>query len=199
MSLPPREYLPAAEARTVAPIDEPISIDEVKTHCRIIHSTEDASIVGMITAARERCEEYLWRALITQTWEFVYDQFPCGHMLLPRAPLQSVASIAYIDANGAAQTLASNQYLLETRGVMGRIAPAYAVTWPETQDRISTVTVTAVCGYGHFDKVPWAIRAAMLMIVGHLWEHREEVSDFPAHEMPQSVCALLHPYKVKRI
>lgn len=62
--------------RTVEPLAEPISVDELKTHCKIEVTAEDASELPiLIAAARIDCENYLSAAFITQTWQWALDSF----------------------------------------------------------------------------------------------------------------------------
>ena len=58
------------------------------------------------------------------------------------------------------------------------------------------VVVRFVCGYGSLGTdVPMAIRQAMLLIIGHLYEHRE-ASSSGVHLLPMGVEALLATYRV---
>ena len=48
------------------PAAEPVTLAELKTFMRIDGSEDDALIESLIVAARELCESYTGRALITQ-------------------------------------------------------------------------------------------------------------------------------------
>jgi hypothetical protein len=61
---------------TAQPQDEPVSITEAKLHLRISDSTDDTLIDALITATRQHAEMVTRRALITQSWKLVLDQFP---------------------------------------------------------------------------------------------------------------------------
>ena len=41
-----------------------------------------------------------------------------------------------------------------------------------------------------------AIHAAILLILGHLFENRQDVQSIPAHELPMGSISLLFPYRV---
>src|SRR5690348_16556758 len=94
------------------PATEPVSLAEAKAHLRVTASDEDALISALIIAAREAAEHELGRALITQTWEKTLDLFPDA-IELTNPPVQSVASVQYLDIDGVEQTLSSVSYTLD--------------------------------------------------------------------------------------
>ncbi len=59
-----------------APTEEPVSLAEAKLHLRVDYSNDDLLIAALITAARQHAENDTGRALVTQTWRQVLDQFP---------------------------------------------------------------------------------------------------------------------------
>lgn len=63
---------------------------------------------------------------------------------------------------------------------------------------MNAVAVRCVVGYGSTaSTVPAAIRAAMKILIGHWFEHREPVvTGTIVAQMPMSVDALLWPFKV---
>lgn len=59
-----------------APTTEPITIAEAKAHLRIDDTDDDPLVNTLIIVTRQAVEEFLGRALITQTWQVFYDRFP---------------------------------------------------------------------------------------------------------------------------
>jgi uncharacterized phiE125 gp8 family phage protein len=183
-----------------APSAEPVSLAEAKAHLRVSHPSDDALIATYLMAARAAAENYTRRALAVQTFDQTFDyDYPCSHdgrprLVLLRSPLVSVTSVSYVDTAGATQTLNPSQYLVDAIGIEGRIEPAYGVTWPEVRDQMAAVTVRFVAGYA---QIPEPVRAAILLTLGHLYEHREDVVIGPsANELPRGADALLFPYRV---
>lgn len=87
---------------SVEPAEEPITLEEAKSHLRVDIEDDDNLILNLITAARQKAESILKRALITQTWIYYPDDFPDkDYIELPMPPLQSVSSVTYTDYNGA--------------------------------------------------------------------------------------------------
>lgn len=183
-----------------APDEEPVTLAQAREHVRATSTDEDALIVNLIKAARRRVENYTWRRLITQTIDYALDCFgDSGQVLeLPCAPVQSVSLLKYIDTAGVEQTLSSLLYQVDVKSEPARIAPAYGEIWPSIREQMNAVTIRLVCGYGLAAQVPEDIKAAMLLIIGHLFEHREEVGDFETFPVPSAVEALLFPYRVMR-
>lgn len=162
-----------------APKQEPLKVQEVKDHLRITWDDEDPYLSSVILpAARNSVEIALNRALITQTWDWYWDGgFPAtGMITLPKPPLQSITSVNYTDADGAAQTWASSNYNVSIKGQFGRLWLANGVTWPiDLQDNTPGVAyVRFVAGYGDDgDAVPEGIRHLILLMCGEMYRHRE--------------------------
>lgn len=160
-----------------APASEPVSVIAQKTHLRIEidETAEDTILAQGIEAARETAEKILSRPLITQTWDYVFDAWPSGDVIkIPYPPLVSVTHVKYEDADGAESTWSSDDYIVDTASCPGRIGLAFGETWPSTTlQPIAGITVRFVCGYGDAQDVPEDYRQAILLLVGHWYEHRE--------------------------
>lgn len=187
-----------------APAREPIDLASAKVHLRVDTDDENTLIDGLIKSAREYVESATGRALLTQTWDLKLDGFWCGALELPKAPVSAITSITYLDMNGASQTWASANYLTDLpagpKASKARITTAYAVVAPSTYDVMNAVTVRFVCGYGSSgDRVPAALRQAMLLLIGHWYQAREAVVvgvGIGGVTVPLTVDQLLWPYKV---
>ena len=183
---------------TSEPAAEPVSTSEAKTHLRVSSSGDDTYIDTLVKAARRQVERTTGLSLITQTRALRLDEFPCGdHIELPYGPLQSVSSVAYLDADGASQTWSSSNYRADIYSYPPRVSLAYGVSWPTTRGVTHSVTVTYIAGYGTGgSSVPADIIHAIKLIVGHLYENHEQVSAVDMEVLPAGVEALLAPYRV---
>jgi len=197
-----------------APAQEPITLSEAKAHLRVDTGAEDSLIETLIRVARQHVEEVTSRALITQTLAYSVDDFlgslyinhpweeylgyKDNSLILPRPPLQSVDNIEYVDTQGAMQTLDASIYRVDAVSEAARITEAEAETWPTTDSVTNAVTITYVAGYGDNPAdVPAPLRHAMLMMIGHFYENREEaVVGTTARQLPMAVNALIAPYRV---
>mgnify|MGYP006921392367 CR=1 FL=1 len=161
------------------PTVEPVTLAEAKEHLRVLHGDDDVYIESCITAAREMIESgeswSLDRSLINTTWRVVLDEWPFdedgdGGIVLPRPPLVSVTSIAYLDTTNVSRTLSSTLYTVDTHSEPGRVVPSYGSVWPEVLDHINAVTITYVAGYGATAaSVPTSIKQAILIGVADLY------------------------------
>jgi len=179
-----------------APTIEPISVEEAKEHMRIDHTEEDTYVGLLIKSAREMTENYLRRSLITQTWECWMDAWPPDPFTVLHGNLLTVTSIKYYDTDDVIATFASTYYYADTKS--DRIGLNYGESWPTTTLRpINGVVVEFTAGYGATAaSVPEAIRQAMLLLVGHLYENREPVvMGTIIGKVPFAYEAMLYPYR----
>jgi len=193
-----------APTLVTAPAAEPLVVAEAKEHLRVTGTTEDALIAALITASRQRLEEITGRAFLTQTWEYALNRFPAatadnplGAIWLPKAPLQSVTTITYIDENGASQVLVSSVYTVDTRAIPGQVVPAYDQTWPSARDVVNAVVVKYLAGFGAAaTDLPEPIRHAMRIDLATLYAHREDFVTGTVVSPIRTVRTLLAPYRL---
>ncbi|MBY3386400.1 head-tail connector protein [Rhizobium laguerreae] len=152
---------------TQAP-NEPISREEAKRQCVVLHDDDDALFEALISAARDHVERYCNTPLATQTVELKCDAF-CDFDRLPLAPAQSVASIAYVAADGTDAEVDIADIEERFDGLEASVVPAYGKQWPVPRNG-SRITLTAIVGY---TALPPSIRHAMLLWIADAYEQRE--------------------------
>src|SRR3990167_1042627 len=179
--------------RASGPSEEPITRAEAKLHLKVEtdQTADDALIDLLVSAAREDAEDFTNRCFCWSTWELRLDEFPTREhqeILLPRPPLIRVESIKYVDGDGATQTLGSDNYQVDDKSEPARVRPAYGLSWPATRAQMNAVTVSYVAGYpvseagspaDYAANVPAAAKAAVKLILGHLYANREAVMAMP--------------------
>ncbi len=189
--------------RTSAPAETPVTLAEAKAHLRVTHTDEDTLITALVAAVTEHLDGrrgYLGRCLVTQSWEYRIAAFPdCGVIEIPLPPLVSVESVKYIDDAGAEQTLATDQYVVDTATHIGQIRRAYDVDWPVTRDEDNAVRIAFTAGFGAASAVPQPIKSAMLMLIAHLYENRAAVQEEALAEMPLGARYLLGSYRMAAV
>ena len=174
---------------------------EAKSPLRVDTRADDTFIGRLITVAGQNVESHLRRALISQTWEVVLDAFPGGVIRLPKPPLASVTSIKYTDDEGNESTYSSANYVVDSDTEPGRVVLKSGQTWPAvTLAAANGVRVRYVAGYGAAgSNVPQAIRQAILLVIGSVYENREDVlvaQGVSIGVLPFGVVALLAPYRI---
>jgi len=181
--------------QTSAPSVEPVTTAEAKSHLRVDISDDDTLIAELIKAARQLAEAFTRRQFITATYELKTNEL-AEIIALPRPPLQSVTSIKYVDTSGDTQTASSSLYGVDTHAEPGRIILAHGQTWPTVRDEENAVTITYKAGYGDAGSdVPEALKAAIKLIVGDLYEHREARTEMRVEDNP-TAARLLWAYRI---
>lgn len=173
-------------------IECPVTLSELKNHLKVeTDDTDDDVLIAQLgRAATEWAERYQKRTYMSRTRTLKLDSF-VAVIQVPHPPLSSVTSIAYVDTDGDSQTLSSDVYRVDTTSEPARITLEYNESWPDTQAVTNAVTVTYVAGYSTRADVPDDVKAAIKLLVGHLYEHRETVSEIILREVPFAAQALL--------
>jgi uncharacterized phiE125 gp8 family phage protein len=148
---------------------EVVTIDQARSQVRGEPGDGfDTDLTRLITVARSHVEKYCGVRLGTQTIVAKCDCFD-DLARLSEAPVQSVTSIGYLDADGVAQTLATSVYELRADGLEAGIVLKYGQSWPSIQPG-SRMTLTAVVGFATPDP---AYVHAMLLRIADDFGHRE--------------------------
>ena len=196
-----------------APASEPVSVALARQHCRIDEALDDGLLALNILTARTMAEEYLSRALITQSllWS-MSETAPTGALApgwapqlqvlplaftwlsmqrqpvdLPRSPVRSIDAVQVLAADGTATPVAAGGYdaLLGSEPARLRLRQA---TPPG-----GGLAVAFTAGYGdNGDAVPAPIRQAILFLTAWLFENRGDVGG----EWPAVAYRLLAPYRL---
>jgi uncharacterized phiE125 gp8 family phage protein len=163
-------------AVVTAPIAEPITLADAKQQCGIADdvAAHDDMLRGYIAAARGTAERYTSRQLMQATYDLKMPCFPRGAnpIYIPRAPLQSVTSITYVDGAGDTQTLSTSIYKVLAAREPGLIVLKNSQIWPSTRDEADVITIRYVCGYASAEAIPEGLKLGMLMCVSDWFEGR---------------------------
>lgn len=176
---------------------------EAKAHLRVDHSDEDTLIDSLVAAATQHLDGragILGRAIVNQAWRLDVAA-PCGGIIVIDMPdVSAVASVKYLSA-GVETTWDSAEWRLGALPA-GRffIEPKDGYSWPAADDQEDAFRVAFTAGFGAAAAVPAPLKAAVLLLVGHWYEHREEVviGQAPA-VLPRAVDALIAPYRVRAL
>lgn len=142
------------------------------------------------------CLRSLYNAVVTTS---------AGAIMLPMPPLSSIISIKYIDENIVEQTLASSAYAVDDFQQPSWLLPASGTSWPATAAVINAVKIRYWAGYDlpgdspNPNPLPWSIVAAMKLVLGHLYENRENSAQFSGNLelIPMGAQALLDGYRIR--
>ena len=132
-----------------------------------------------------------------QTWELSLNGF-CDEIPLWHVPVSSITSIKYTDENGAEQTLAGTEYVLDNAGEStARVVLAPNKTWPNLQTgSINAVHIRYVAGYASAGLVPQTLKQWMLLQIGHWFRNRESVNIGNIASKLDYVDNLIYAYRI---
>ena len=173
---------------------------EAKTHLKVDTDADNDYIDNLVSAATESAQiftnRYFINTTITQhgdTWSDISTLF--------KSKVSSITHIKYFDSDNSEQTLATSVWLSDINHQPARIGLKPNQSFPSLADRINAVNCKYVVGYGSAaSDVPEGIREAVLLIVGNLYENRQEVVvGRIATELPKSAQYLLEQYKIQTV
>jgi uncharacterized phiE125 gp8 family phage protein len=185
--------------KTVQPTTEPVTLAETQLHLRLDTegspaSHPDDSLVNiMISASRENAEQYTGVTIASATYEMVAS-INKDNINLQTFPVTSIASVTYVDSEGATQTVSSSTYSINNYYRPSRL---YFTNEVGAYD----LKITFTAGYTDGESpnpfpTPAGVKAAILLMVGNLYENRESVSNMQSYERPQSAVYLLTPHRI---
>jgi uncharacterized phiE125 gp8 family phage protein len=133
------------------PVDEPVTIADVKLQLNLDTTYWDAKVAGFLVAARQYIERVTNRVLLPQTWDFWMQRFPVGRIYLPRCPLTSVAWVKWTDTSEAQNLVDPATYTINTTGDPGSVVLRFGQIWPPGPLSPSRpVTARFTAGYRRF-------------------------------------------------
>lgn len=171
-----------------------VDSDGVESH------PDDALLLVYLDAAVDHAEEFTGLAIGLREYEAAIDKFPDGDIELPRPPL--VELIAFTLSDDSDGEVSSADYVLDQYG--NAAALRTVTSWPSVIQAPNAVKVRFRAGYSSevepdsdAETLPGAIKAAILLTVGHLYANREASIDKAMSELPLGVNALLRPKRVR--
>ena len=188
-----------------------------------IDPTDDLMIEAWIVAAREYCEQFTGLSLVTKTLEIALDSFPLSTdtggvgIDLPGGPVRSIVQIMtpppateYDSSDVDSDMLADEDiwadgqvnpdlYVLDDYRRPNQAKPVTA--WPAITAATNAVKIRYLAGYDidsdGGEALPKMIRAAVLLVVGHLYANREASTEVALTHIPLGVESLLRPHRVR--
>jgi uncharacterized phiE125 gp8 family phage protein len=188
-----------------APAVEPLSLDQAKAVLRIGHDADDARILHLIRAARQRLEAETGRALVAQTWRESRDSWADPSRLaafgtqfrLLRPPLIAVEAVRLRAADGTVSLWDPSEYEVDVETEPGRIVLKPGAAFPEPGAATSGLRIDFRAGHG---EVPEDVPAPLVEAVAHWVAGLHAGSADPALRLPPpAVEALIAPWRRRRL
>lgn len=190
-------------AKVVAePLNEPLTLAECYTHLRVVAvdsdgHPEDDLIMALAKAAREYCENFTGLSLSLKDYEVRFTEFP-DPLELPHPPFVALLNGITVSDEVSDNALDEDTYTVnDYSGLFATIAPV--TSWPTVADGTS-IRIRYRAGYGDESEaagqLPASIKAAMLLMLGHLYANREASTEKAMTTIPLGVESLLRPHRV---
>lgn len=194
-----------------APTTEPVTLATVKKHLRLdeADTTEDALLENLIKAAREFCEAKQGRAYCLTDFTGTLDNVPFCEALskaevvkIPILPINKVNSVKIIQTDGITSTLftvPASEYDVDKRRGLFKLNHRHRPSAYDTEklSGFSGFIIDFTAGLDTENQttpeiMPARTIQAMLLIIGHWFEHREDATDgFEVRTVPTAADALL--------
>lgn len=157
---------------------EPLTNSEAMQQCRLTNSDLSADenlaaeLTRLIVAARKYAENATGKSLAEKTVTAVCDSFPANGVIeLPVNPIKELVSLTYKKADGSTSDITS-LVIVDDFSNPSRLVLKVSSSWPtDTLYEVNPIVIIYKAG-----ETPGGnIKAAMLLMIGHWFDHREEV------------------------
>lgn len=178
---------------------EPVSLADLKSHLRIDHDGDDATLQTLLATARDDVERQTGLALLRQTWRAVADRLPADRRLpLARFPVMRIVSVTAFGADGEGAEVPPGEWRLD------RFARPPAVGFDAlapAADLSNGIEVEYEAGHGDTGAdVPDLLKRAILLLAAHLYEHRSgSMTDGQGSAWPSGYERLIAPFRMARL
>lgn len=96
----------------IGTIEDPVTVEQAKTHLRVISRSDDSYIADLVRAAREMAEAFMGRAVCLQKIRESANCWPCNGIFVPLVPrFRSLESFSYRDKDGETQTIDTDLFI----------------------------------------------------------------------------------------
>lgn len=200
------------------PANEQLTLQDAYDHLRLdaygspLEHPDDPWLLQAIPAAREWCEFYSGRSMAPQVLELSLPEFPHAWNLnyshdeirLPLAPIAGIESVSYLDpADGSLVALDTATYVVDVTQDIGYVYPIINTSWPCALRRPNAVRIRYHTGYTtpldspNDFPLPKRFRQAMLLVLGHLYENRENTTEVKLELLPLGAASLLDGMRLR--
>ena len=106
-----------------------------------------------------------------------------------------MVSIHVLNADGVYEAIPAENYTASETIKPPVVIPKLDYSWPSTVDHPEAVKVAYQAGFGAANVVPKGIKQAMLLMIGHWYENRQD----SIRKMPTQAEWLLRRYRIQTI
>lgn len=173
----------------------PVTLEQVKEANYIQGELEDTLLEIYLKAAAERFTKATGYVIAES--EVLYTGSTFEALQLNYGPVKEILEVSYTDPSGEAKTIApASIHFDDSRPA----TVAHIDRWPRTNGMPGNVKVKYKAGHGSEDPLPDLIRWALLVMVGTMYENREEVvTGTIVSPIPNSVNMVIEMYSICKV
>ena len=179
------------------PAVEPVTLAEAKSFLRVEHVDDDDVIAALIAGARVHVEAQTRRALITQSWRLIRDDWPYhGRIAVLPVPLRQLLAARVYRFDGSTQTIGVGTFVADIAAAPAVLS--FASPPPAPGRVVAGIELDVEAGYGNAPAdVPEELRQEIRILVAHWYENRGLIAaGAGVAVLPRTVTALIAPYRV---
>lgn len=195
--------------KQIAPAtSKPVTLEELKAHCRVDGTNEDASLGAYLDAAAEFVADRTSLVLAPASYQIDRADW-CSDLQILVSPVRDIASVKYLDVNASSVTVDPSFYRWGRTdlGATLEFLPAF-VRPIVADDRDDAVQIAFEAGFddpnatGTGDDpaliLPVRVKQAILLIAAHWYANREAVSSDSLATIPLAAESLLAQLRIYR-
>lgn len=191
-----------------AATSKPVTLEDLKLHCRVDVADEDASLGTYLDAATEYVTDRTSLVLAPVSYQIDRDDW-CSSLQVLVSPVREIASVKYLDVNASLVTVDPSLYRWERtdRGAIVEFLSSF-IRPVLADDRDDAVQIAFQAGFddpnatGSGDEpaliLPVRVKQVILLIAAHWFANREAVSADNLSTIPLAAESLLAQLRVYR-
>lgn len=195
--------------QTEAAETRPVTLEQLKGHCRVGHDDDDDQLEIYLDAATEFVAERTGLTLAPSSWEIERCGWWSDCLTVLLSPVRDIV-ITYLDANGDSQTVDAGLYRWENTD-KGSAEVRFFSTFTSPAVLADTYNAVQIAIEAGFDDpaatgsgddpelaLPKRVTQAVLMIAGYWYDNREAAADADLRKIPLAAEALLWQLRIYR-
>jgi uncharacterized phiE125 gp8 family phage protein len=149
-----------------------VTLEKAKAHLRVDGTAEDGLIADYLQAAQQHAENYIGRAIGQQS--LVIEMTGFETVTVPESTDDTLTKVEYYALGGTVKTELHGTNCKFRKSNLNNYALEFVGELPDVADRDDAVIVTIGRGYAAA-VCPSPIKSAILLMVGDLYEKREDM------------------------
>jgi len=177
-----------------------VSLATAKAHLRVENTDDDALIETYIGVAYEQVQAYtnthLAETKVSHQFDYLHEftNIHVGpHVTIDTGEGETEAGVSYINTANRRTYLDATDYEFDGTSYPARLRILNEPS--DVKDTLNAWRVDTKSGFTATTR-PDALVSAMLLIVGHLYENRQDVTPFRVYETPLASRYLMNPHRL---